>query len=114
MTNFRFGMILKSINTILFLALLSFKFFPSINNVAVNSSGNDELQVVIFMGLYFAVGFVIGLFTSYYDKFVIEEKFGFNKSTKKTFVLGVNGFSLIFWLVNVCPPSFEYARYTSV
>ena len=67
--------------------MLSFKFFPSINNVAVNSSGNDELQVVIFMGLYFAVGFVIGLFTSYYDKFVIEEKFGFNKSTKKTFVL---------------------------
>lgn len=87
MANFKFGMILKSINTILFLSLLSFRFFPTINSIALKSSSNDELQVVIFMGLYFIVGYIIGLFTSYYDKFVIEENFGFNKSTKKTYVI---------------------------
>lgn len=86
MANHRFSTIMKSINTGVFLVLLLVGFFPAINDIAVKATNNFDFQVLLFLGMYFIVSFVIGLGSSYYDTFVIEEKFGFNKSTKATFV----------------------------
>ncbi len=86
MANFKFETIVKTLNTVLFILLLAIGFFPFIEKLSVNISNQYELQVIIFMGFYFVIQFIIGIFTSYYKNFVIEEKFGFNKATKKTFV----------------------------
>jgi STE24 endopeptidase len=46
---------------------------------------NDLLITVLFIGFLILVFNVATLPSSYYSTFVIEEKFGFNKSTKKLF-----------------------------
>lgn len=87
MANFKFSLVMKVINFVLFISLLAFGVFPMFEDISRNITGDQEFQIVIFMGLYFTITFVIGIFSSYYQKFKIEEEFGFNKSTKKTFVL---------------------------
>ncbi len=110
MTNFKFGLIINAINTFVFLLLLAIGYFPFIDRVANKITSNQELSIVFFMGLYFIVNFIIGIFTSYYDTFVIEEKFGFNKTSKATFFKDkiksllltiILGGSLIFGLANL-------------
>jgi STE24 endopeptidase len=48
---------------------------------------NDLLVTVIFFGVLILVSMIGNLPISYYSTFVIEEKFGFNKTTKKLFVM---------------------------
>lgn len=87
MENFRFSKIISVIDMGIFLILLASGVFVLFDDVAKEMFVNARLQVLAFMGIYFIVTFIIGLYPSYYDTFVIEEKYGFNKSTKKTFVL---------------------------
>ena len=48
---------------------------------------DNNLEItVIFIGILIVVSMLSNLPISYYSTFVIEEKFGFNKSTKKLFV----------------------------
>ncbi|NDE40238.1 MAG: M48 family peptidase, partial [Actinobacteria bacterium] len=47
--------------------------------------GNDLLITVVFIGILILIATIANLPASYYSTFVIEEKFGFNKSTKKLF-----------------------------
>ena len=86
MTNFKFGIVVNSFTTLLFIILLATGYFPFINNLSIKLSNDVQAQVAIFIGLYYVISFIIGIFTSYYSTFVIEEKFGFNKTTKATFV----------------------------
>jgi STE24 endopeptidase len=87
MENYRFGMITKTISTILILALFIFGVFPLFDELAEGITANLAFRTIIFMGLYWLVGFITGLFPEYYQTFVIEEKYGFNKTTKKTFII---------------------------
>lgn len=48
---------------------------------------NIYLSYFLFILIVTAISEVIGIPFSYYDTFVIEEKYGMNKTTKKTFVL---------------------------
>jgi len=45
------------------------------------------MQLLIFFAIYVVASAIISLPFSYYDTFVIEERFGFNKTTHKTFWL---------------------------
>lgn len=87
MTNFRFSRITKTMDTLLFLVLLIFGVFPLFESISKNIVDQKALQATIFLGLYYILNVLIGIYPSYYQKFVIEEKFGFNKSTKQTFVV---------------------------
>ena len=87
MAKFKFSMIVNTLDVIVFVGLLVFGVFPLIASVSENVFGETELQIVMFMGLYYGITFLLGLYPSYYNNFVIEETFGFNKSTKKTFAL---------------------------
>ena len=86
MENFRFGMIVKSIRFVLFLVFLTFGVFVWFQDVAEMVFSDARLQILTFLGLYYVVSFLISIFTSYYRTFTIEEKYGFNKTTTKTFV----------------------------
>lgn len=85
--NYQFGVLTSTFS---FAALLIFFFlegFAFVDNIVREISDNPIVIALLFFG-------VIGIFAdllstpfSYYDTFVIEEKFGFNKTTKKTFFL---------------------------
>jgi len=87
MENYRFGLISSFVNLVLILLYLLFGVFPYFESIAVGLSGNIHIQILIFLGIYYFISFFIGIFFSYYNHFSIEERYGFNKSTKKTFVI---------------------------
>jgi STE24 endopeptidase len=61
--------------------------FKYINDIAISFSENTILQALIFFGILMLASDIIGTPFSVYSTFVIEEKFGFNKTTVKTFIL---------------------------
>lgn len=86
MENHRFNLITKSVNTGVFILLLALNGFGLIDQIASNVS-NSILQLIIFLGIYQLLVMLISIPFDHYRTFVIEEKYGFNKTTKKTFVL---------------------------
>lgn len=87
MENHRFGLISSFVSLIIMLVLLFIGAFPYFEEVSVNMSSNIHIQILIFLGIYYFINFFVSIFFSYYDNFSIEERYGFNKTTKKTFVL---------------------------
>lgn len=85
--NARFGLISRTISVGVLLIILSFNgaILQWMAGVA-ESTTNAWLQTLIFLGLYQGLSFVISSILSYYRTFKIEEDFGFNKTTKKTFI----------------------------
>ena len=82
----RFGLITGAINTMLLTVILLFDLLAVVYNaldgvIAVNGLLDDTLMVVIFCLFFSAVDII----PNYVFTFRIEEKYGFNKSTKKTF-----------------------------
>ncbi|MEC9485687.1 MAG: M48 family metallopeptidase [Candidatus Izemoplasma sp.] len=88
MDNHRFTKIAKLISLAVFLILLASGGFVLFNQWSEALVPNrTPLQVIVFMAPYYIINQIIGIPLSYYRTFVIEEKYGFNKTTKKTFVL---------------------------
>jgi STE24 endopeptidase len=85
MENHRFSLIIKTVNTIVLLVLLfvGFKAFDSVAGLV----SNEITQFMIFLGLYMLVNLIVDTPFNYYLTFTIEEKYGFNKTSKKTFWL---------------------------
>ncbi len=85
--NFRFSLITSAFSIILILLFFAFDGFAFLDTWARTFSNNPIIVTLIFFGLIFIANDLIMLPFSYYKTFVIEEKFGFNKSSEKTFVL---------------------------
>lgn len=85
--NFRFSMISSSFSFVLLLLMFLFSGFAWLNSVALSISANSILTALVFFGILMFVSDILTTPFSVYDTFVIEEKFGFNKTTPKTFVL---------------------------
>ncbi len=83
----RFGIIRKSVFTVLILALLIFKGFGLFESWAVGVFDVEVFQTLMFLLIYNVIETIISLPFDYIHTFKIEEKYGFNKTTKKTFVI---------------------------
>lgn len=70
--------------TLIFLFVNGFEF---VNNIAKSYSDNNIIIGLIFFGLIMIGSDIISTPFSYYKTFVIEAQFGFNKTTKKLFVI---------------------------
>ncbi|MBP8793166.1 MAG: M48 family metallopeptidase [Lutibacter sp.] len=70
--------------TLLFFGLDGFAF---IDEIARGFSDNTIVITLLFFGIIIFASDIINTPFSYYSTFVIEEKYGFNKSTKKLFIL---------------------------
>ena len=83
----RFGWISEGVSLLITLALLVFngQLIQAIYDVALISA-SSLLQVLIFLGIYQLIRFVVGTAFGAYRTFKIEEEFGFNKTTPQTFV----------------------------
>ena len=114
LTNNKFGNISSLFSILLTLGFLFFDGFKIVDDYARTFTDNNILIALIFFGIIMIGSDIITTPFSYYQTFVIEEKFGFNKSTKKLFfidkikgwlmsaVLGGGILALIIWF-------YEYA-----
>ena len=84
-TNYRFGLITSTFSLLLTLGFLIFGGFEWVDSIARSITENTIGIALIFFGIIMLGSDIINTPFSYYGTFVIEEKFGFNKTTKKTF-----------------------------
>ena len=86
-TNSRFSLISGSFQLILILLMLFFGGFAWFDEIAKEFSSHLVWSALIFFGILFFLSDIINIPFSVYSTFVIEEKFSFNKTTIKTFIL---------------------------
>lgn len=85
--NFRFSAVSSAFSFILLLLMFLFSGFAWVNDLALSVSANAILSALVFFGILMLASDLLTTPFSVYDTFVIEEKFGFNKTTVKTFIL---------------------------
>ncbi len=85
-TNYRFGLWSSSFSLALTLAFLLFGGFGWVDALAGSVSAHPLLRALVFFGILFLGSDLLGMPFSYYHTFVIEERFGFNKSTPALFL----------------------------
>lgn len=85
-TKYRFGIITSSFSLALTLGFLWFDGFEFIDDIARSYSETPIIIALIFFGIIMIGSDLLTTPLSYYSTFVIEEKFGFNKTTIKTFI----------------------------
>ncbi|MBC3757714.1 M48 family metallopeptidase [Hyunsoonleella sp. SJ7] len=86
-TKYKFGLLTSTFSLLLTLGFLWFDGFEFIDNFARSFSDNPIIIALIFFGIILFGSDILTTPFSYYSTFVIEEKFGFNKTTKETFIL---------------------------
>jgi len=87
MESHRLSMVARIADTAILIVFLLFGFFPYIAGLASSVTSDIKLQTLAFFGIYMAVSYVLGIGFRIYQTFSIEERYGFNKSTVKTFIL---------------------------
>ena len=85
--NHRFGKISSTFSLLVLLVFLWFHGFAFVDELALKVSDHWLLRPLLFFGIIGLASFIIGLPFSIYETFVIEERFGFNTTTPKTFIL---------------------------
>ena len=106
---------LSFIGTILFLI---FDGFAYVDDIAREYTSSPILVALVFFGIIMLASDLISTPFSYYSTFVIEEKYGFNKMTKRTFwldkikglflgaIIGGCILSMIIWFFELFPETF--------
>lgn len=117
-TNYRFGLLSSVFSIGLTLAFLIFGGFEWADQLARSFSNNEIIITLIFFGIITVGSDIITTPFSYYQTFVIEERFGFNKSTKQLFItdklkgwlmmaiLGGGVITLTMWFFQWAGPNF--------
>lgn len=117
-TKAKFSKITSFFSTTLTLVFFLFDGFNFIDTIARDHTENPILMALIFFGMILLGSEIIAIPLSYYSTFVIEEKFGFNKSTKTTFwsdkikgllmsaLLGGGILALIIWFYELTGENF--------
>ncbi|MGJ8736151.1 M48 family metallopeptidase [Zobellia laminariae] len=86
-TNYRFGLLTSTFSFLLTLCFLVFGGFEWIDQLVRSVTTQPIPMALMFFGFIMIGSDIVSLPLSYYSTFVIEEKFGFNKTTKGTFFL---------------------------
>lgn len=83
---YRFGRLTGTIFIVATLLFFFFDGFALVDGIARIYSDNNIIIAIVFFGIIMLASDLLGTPFSYYSTFVIEEKYGFNKTTRKTFV----------------------------
>ncbi|AUC80850.1 M48 family metallopeptidase [Lacinutrix sp. Bg11-31] len=86
-TNYKFSLLTATFSLVTTLAFFFLDGFAFIDELARSLSSNEIVITLIFFGIIMLGSDIISTPFEYYRTFVIEEKFGFNKTTKKLFVI---------------------------
>lgn len=85
-TNSKFGMISSLFSFSIMLIFLILQGFAIVNEIVVGWQLSPVWSSIVFFGILYIANDIIGLPFDIYDTFVIEQRFGFNRTTIKTFV----------------------------
>ncbi len=108
-TNYRFGILSSTFSVLLTIGFLTFGGFEWVDQIVRGITDNATFMALLFFGIIMFGSDLLSLPFAYYSTFVIEEKFGFNKTTKKLFfvdklkgwfmlaVLGGGILSMVIW-----------------
>ena len=84
---YKFGILTSAISLIATLLFFFLDGFAFVDGLARSESSNEIIIALVFFGIIMIASDILSTPFSYYSTFVIEEKYGFNKTTKKTFFL---------------------------
>ncbi len=87
LANLRFGVISSSFSFLLMVIMILSGGFAYVDALVRQVSSNEIVTALLFFGVL-GLGYdLLTLPFQWYDTFVIEERFGFNKTTPRTFIL---------------------------
>jgi STE24 endopeptidase len=89
MENFRFGLITKGVSVVLIVTLLLTGSFAQIATLTQSWTSSELFGSLFFFLVLLVANQILDTPFEYYQTFVIEAKYGFNKTTKKTFALDI-------------------------
>ncbi len=117
-TNARFGIITSSVSFLITLLMYSLGGFGWLDNLINIYIHNEILVSIVFFGIIYFVSDILLIPFEWYDTFVIEERFGFNKVTPKLFfldklkgylmtvIIGGGLLFIIIWIYKLTPQYF--------
>ena len=85
-TNYKFGVISDGFSLVLTICFLSFGGFEWVDQLTRSITDKPIPMALVFFGIIMLGSSILGLPFSYYRTFVIEEQYGFNKTTNSTFL----------------------------
>ena len=119
--NTRFDLLQSTCMLVMLLAFIMAGGFAWLHQIAQQTSDHMILQGLVFTGLLILLSKVIGTPFSLYDTFVIEERYGFNRTSAKTYImdqikgllltaiLGGAILSLVLWIFDNVPHAWFWA-----
>jgi STE24 endopeptidase len=95
--NDRFSLLTANFSFLVVLSVLLFDGFAWVDGISRNLISNPILISLVFFAILFFASEIINTPFAIYDTFVIEQKYGFNKTTPRTFIFD----KLKSWLLTV-------------
>lgn len=117
-TKSSFGLISSTVSFIAIIAMLIFDGFAFVDQYVSGITENAVFAALIFFGILMFLSDIMNTPFDIYSTFVIEERFGFNKTTAKIFILdklkgwllgallGGGILALIIWFISAFPEMF--------
>jgi STE24 endopeptidase len=87
--NTGFGIFVDTIQTVVTIAFVIFGGFNLVDRIAISLGQGTIITGLIFAGILIFASKILSLPFSIYNTFVIEEKYGFNKTTPQTYLLDI-------------------------
>ncbi|MDN3644334.1 M48 family metallopeptidase [Lutimonas halocynthiae] len=84
--NYRFSLLKSGFTMILTLFFFILEGFAWVDNFSRSYSSNEITVALIFFGIIMIGSEILSIPFTYYHTFVIEEKYGFNKTSKRLFI----------------------------
>jgi STE24 endopeptidase len=85
--NSKFEIITGSLDLVIILLMLFLGGFAFVDNIAGSFTADPIFKAIVFFGILGIASDIIHTPFGIYDTFVIEQKFGFNKTTPKLYIL---------------------------
>ncbi len=116
--NYKFKLVSSSISLLIMLLFFFFEGFAWVDSISRSFSNNSIIIGLLFFGIIMIGSDILSTPVAYYKIFVIEEKFGFNKMTPKTFfvdkiksiimmiIVGGGLIAIIIWFYEITGKSF--------
>jgi len=82
---YKFEMVTSVVTTVVILSAIILGWFAKLDLQIRERIENNLIVTTVFIGILIVVGSLISIPGRYYSTFIIEEKYGFNKTTKKLF-----------------------------
>lgn len=86
-TKYNFEMLSTVISTVVILSAIILGWFAYLDSLIRERISNNLLVTMVFIGVLIVLSSLTSIPASYYSTFVIEEKYGFNKTTRKLFAV---------------------------